>query len=238
LSVDLVLILVCGCILALGLPSNVTKRLWLSVPLLVVVAGVLLGPEVLVRSSPAGSARSTRCGGARPDHARGVAGRHRPADDATDLRTNWRRAGLAADGRIGRQWLLTSLGAWLVLGLPVRVALLLGRSSRRQIPSSPRRWPTGGRAEANLPRRLRHSLQLRPLPTTGSRSSSCWCPRSCSRCPATTSVPSPARRSARSLFALGIGRARLRRREDRHLAEDHQATSGGFFLVSRSRWPC
>ncbi len=52
MSVDVALIVVGASILAFGLPSNIIKRLWLSVPLLALLVGVLLGPEVLAVVEP------------------------------------------------------------------------------------------------------------------------------------------------------------------------------------------
>ena len=52
MTVDVALIVVGASILAFGLPSNIIKRLWLSVPLLAMLVGVLVGPEVLVVVEP------------------------------------------------------------------------------------------------------------------------------------------------------------------------------------------
>lgn len=47
MSTDLVLIVVGAAVLGLGLPSTLVKRVWLSVPLLAMAIGRLLGPEAL-----------------------------------------------------------------------------------------------------------------------------------------------------------------------------------------------
>ena len=147
MSVDLVLIVVGGCILALGLPSNIIKRLWLSVPLLAMLAGVLLGPEVLGAVQPARLRDEHKVLEelARVTLAVSLVGTGLQLT-RSDLRLNWRRAVSLLSVAMVAMWLLTSLGAWLVLGLPVWVALLLG-AILTPIPSSPRRSST-----AALPR--------------------------------------------------------------------------------------
>ena len=57
-------------------------------------------------------------------------------------------------------WVLTSLGAWLVLDLSLWVGLLLGAILTPTDPIVASSLVTGRLAEANLPRWLRHSLQL------------------------------------------------------------------------------
>jgi NhaP-type Na+/H+ or K+/H+ antiporter len=160
-SIDLVLVVVGAAILALGLPSTIIKRLWLSVPLLAVATGILLGPEVL--------------GVLRPDLIRDE---HKALEELAritlavslvatglqfnrfDLRDTWRRgAALLTIGMAG-MWLLTSAGAWLLLGVEPWLALLIGAILTPTDPVVASSLVTGSLAEANLPRWLRRSLQL------------------------------------------------------------------------------
>ena len=113
MSVDVALIVVGAAILVFGLPSNIIKRLWLSVPLLALLVGVLVGPEVLAVVEP------DRLHGehkvleelARVALAVSLVG---AALQITreDLRLIWKRAAsLLSIGMVG-MWLLTSARVW------------------------------------------------------------------------------------------------------------------------------
>ena len=94
-------------------------------------------------------------------------------------RLTWKRAAsLLSIATIG-MWLLTSLGAWPVLGLCSWVALLLGALLTPTDRSFASTLMPGRLAEANLPRWLRRSLQLEAGASDGSRSSSSSRRRSC-----------------------------------------------------------
>ena len=126
MSVDVVLIVVGAAVLGLGLPSTLITRVWLSVPLLAMGVGVLLGRalgvlrvdvladehkvlEELARITLSASLLST-----------GLQFRR------SDLRVNLARgAALLTIGMLG-MWLATSLGAWLLLDVEPWIALLIG----------------------------------------------------------------------------------------------------------------
>lgn len=161
MSTDIVLIVVGAAVLGLGLPSTLVKRMWLSVPLLAMGLGVLLGPaglgvlrvdvlhnehkvlEEVARITLSVSLVSTGLQFTR-----------------SDLRTNWARGGvLLTLGMLG-MWLATSVGAWLLLDVEPWVALLIGAILTPTDPVVASALVTGSLAEANLPRWLRRSLQL------------------------------------------------------------------------------
>ena len=155
MSVDVALIVVGAAILALGLPSTIIKRLWLSVPLLALVLGVLVGPEVLAVVEPdrLHAEHKVLEELARVALALSLVG---AALQITreDLRLIWKRAAsLLSIGMVG-MWLLTSVGAWLVLDLPLWVGLLLGAILSPTDPVVASSLVTGRLAEANLPSRL------------------------------------------------------------------------------------
>ena len=234
MSVDLAFILVGASVLALGLPSNIIKRLWLSVPLLALLTGVLLGPELL------GVVQPDRLHGERKileELARATLAVSLVATGLqmtrSDLRLNWKRAASLLTIAMVGMWLLTSLGAWLVLGLPLWVALLLGAILTPTDPVVASTLVTGRLAEANLPRWLRRSLQLEAGANDGLALVFVLVPALVLTLPddgAGTIAGEVAGQIALALVvgaALGALGAKLV-----DLAEDHEATSGGFFLVS------
>ncbi len=234
MSVDLAFILVGGSILALGLPSNIIKRMWLSVPLLALLAGVLLGPEVL--------------GVLEPDRLRGE---HKVLEELAratlavslvgaglqmtraDLRLVWRRAASLLSIAMVGMWLLTSLGAWLVLDLPPWVALLLGAILTPTDPVVASSLVSGRLAEANLPRWLRRSLQLEAGANDGLALVFVLVPALVLTLPGdgVGAIAAEAAGQVALAVAVGAGMGAIAAKIV-DLAEDHQATSGGFFLVS------
>lgn len=161
MDVDLVLVVLGGTLLVVGLPSALIKRVWLSVPLVALALGVVLGPEVLRVLDPG-----------RLDHE------HKALEELArvtlavslvgaglqftrgDVRDVWRRAASLLTVAMVGMWLLTSAGAWLLLDLPVWVALLVGAILTPTDPVVASSLVTGPLAKANLPRWLRRSLQL------------------------------------------------------------------------------
>ncbi|MFP5362914.1 MAG: cation:proton antiporter [Thermoleophilia bacterium] len=234
MSVDIGLIVAGAAILALGLLSNVIKRLWLSVPLLALLAGVLLGPEVL------GAVEPDRLHGerkvleelARVALAVSLVGTALQMTRA-DLQSVWRRAAsLLSIGMVG-MWLLTSLGAWLVLGLPLWLGLLLGAILTPTDPVVASTLVTGRLAEANLPRWLRRSLQLEAGANDGLALVFVLVPALVLTLPGDDPGAIAGEVAGQVALALvagaAIGAAAAKVVD---LAEDHQAMSGGFFLVS------
>lgn len=234
MSVDLVLIVVGGCILALGLPSNIIKRLWLSVPLLAMFAGVLLGPEVLGAVQPARLRDEHKVLEelARIALAVSLVGTGLQMT-RSDLRLNWRRAVSLLSVAMVAMWLLTSLGAWLVLGLPVWVALLLGAILTPTDPVVASALVDGRLAEANLPRWLRRSLQLEAGANDGLALVFVLVPALVLTLPGDDVGTIAGEAVSQVGLALGVGAVMgVAAAKVVDLAEDHQATAGGFFLVS------
>lgn len=233
-SVDLVLILVGAAVFALGLPSNIIKRLWLSVPLLALLAGVLLGPEVLAVVEPGRLHDEHKVLEelARVTLAVSLVGVGLQLT-RTDLREVWKRsASLLTIGMAG-MWLLTSLGAWLVLGLEPWVALLLGAVLTPTDPVVASALVNGRLAEANLPRWLRRSLQFEAGANDGLALVFVLVPALVLTLPGDPVGTIAGEALGQVAIALvaggGIGALAAKVVD---LAEDHQATSGGFFLVT------
>ena len=234
MSTDLVLIVVGAAVLGLGLPSTLVKRVWLSVPLLAMAIGLLLGPEALA---------VLRVDVLRDEHkileelaritlslslvSTGLQFRR------SDLTANLARGGaLLTVGMLG-MWLATSLGAWLLLDVEPWVALLIGAILTPTDPVVASSLVTGSLAEANLPRWLRRSLQLE----AGANDGLAIVFVLVSALVLTLPSDDPgfiAGRVATQLavaiaggMAIGFAAAKLV-----DLAEDHQTASAGFFLVS------
>lgn len=234
MSIDVVLIVVGAAVLGLGLPSTLVKRVWLSVPLLAMGVGSLLGPEAfdvlrvdvladehkvleeLARITLSASLVSTGLQFKR-----------------SDLSANWARGGaLLTVGMLG-MWLATSLGAWLLLDVEPWVALLIGAILTPTDPVVASSLVTGRLAEANLPRWLRRSLQLEAGANDGLALVFVLVAALVLTLPG-DDAGSIAGEVATQLavavacgVAIGFLAAKLV-----DLAEDHQAASAGFFLVS------
>ena len=234
MSVDLVLILVGASVFALGLPSNIIKRLWLSVPLLALLAGVLLGPEALGVLEPhrLDDEHKVLEELARVTLAVSLVGAALQLTRA-DLRAIWRRAASLLTVAMVGMWLLTSLGAWLILGLEPWVALLLGAVLTPTDPVVASALVTGRLAEANLPRWLRRSLQLEAGANDGLALVFVLVPALVLTLPGDDVGTIAGEPLAQVALALAVGAALgAIAAKVVDLAEDHEATSGGFFLVS------
>jgi sodium/hydrogen antiporter len=163
-GVDLngVLTVVGAAVLGFALLSELLRRLWLSVPLAATTLGVVLGPEVL---------------GALPDvpadrDARKIVeevARITLAFSLTSVGLQITRGDLRACGRpavlllavaMPGMWAVTGLGAWLLLDVPFWVGMLIGAVLTPTDPVVASALVSGPMAEANLPRRLRRTLQL------------------------------------------------------------------------------
>ena len=234
MSIDVVFIVVGALILALGLPSNIIKRLWLSVPLLALLTGVLLGPEVLAVLDPARLHDEHKVLEelARVTLAVSLVGMGLQMT-RDDLRVVWKRAAsLLSIGMLG-MWLLTSVGAWLLLDLPLWVGLLLGAILTPTDPVVASALVNGRLAEANLPRWLRRSLQLEAGANDGLALIFVLVPALVLTLPGDDVGTIAGEALGQVAVALAVGTAiGAAAAKVVDLAEDHQATSGGFFLVS------
>lgn len=161
IGLDSALVLIGVVLLVLGLTSRLLKRLFLSSVLLALVAGVVLGPEILgvIELTDTTAARRSLEELARLTLAIALmgAGLHLTRKD---LRENaLRTASLLTVGMVG-MWLLTGVGAWLILDLPVWAALLLAAILTPTDPVVASTLVTGPLAEKNIPPRVRRTLQL------------------------------------------------------------------------------
>lgn len=158
---DPVLALLAGTVLALGLASRLLKRHALSPVLLALGVGVLVGPAVLGWIDPAAAVGRTRL----LEEVTRIGLALAVADIALqvnrdDLRRNARRLVLLLTAVMVGMWLMTAGGAWLLLGVPVGAALLLGAALTPTDPVVASALGSGALPKRMLPRRLRRSLQV------------------------------------------------------------------------------
>lgn len=158
---DRVLVLVGLALVVLGLSSRLVKRHSLSPVLLALGAGVAVGPHALDLLDPEAVVP-------RADLLEQLA---RVAlalsvfdialrTDPRDLWDNRWRLAVLLGALMPAMWLLTGLGAALVLGLPVAVAAVLGAVLTPTDPAVASALVTGVTPNRLLPRRVRMSLQL------------------------------------------------------------------------------
>ena len=234
MTVDDVLIVLGATLLAFGLPSTLVKRVWLSVPLLALGAGVVLGPEVLAVLDPAGLGDEHKVLEelARVALAVSLVGTGLQFTRG-DLRETWTRGTALLTVAMAGMWMMTSLGAWLLLDVEAWVALLIGAILTPTDPVVASSLVTGRMAERNLPRRLRRTLQLESGANDGLALVFVLVAALVLSLPdddAGTIAGEVAGQVGLALVggaAIGLLAARLV-----DLAEDHQAASEGFFLVS------
>ncbi|MDP9070285.1 MAG: cation:proton antiporter, partial [Actinomycetota bacterium] len=150
MDIDVVLIVLGATVLVFGLLSQLLKRLFLSIALASLALGVVLGPEVLGVIDPVATddARHllkelTRVSLAISLTAIGL------QVTGADVKANLAPAGLLLTFGMAGMWLMTSLGAWLVLDLPLWVALLLGGVLTPTDPVVASALVTGKLAETN-----------------------------------------------------------------------------------------
>ena len=160
ITADAVLLATGAAVILLGLSSQLVKRHALSPVLLALVVGVVLGPRVLGGLDPEAElprhvlleqlARVTLALSVVD-----IALRIRP----DDLRANKVRLAVLLGLVMPGMWLMTGLGAWLLLGLPVAVALLLAAALTPTDPGVASALVSGRMPNRLLPRRVRMSLQ-------------------------------------------------------------------------------
>lgn len=156
------LALITGTLVVLGLTARVVKQFTLSPFLLAIVVGVVFGPAVLGVVSPVSGAvdRTTlleqTCRVALALSVTSIGFRTQRGD----VRANGRRVlSLLSVGMVG-MWLVSSAGAWLLLDLPLALALLLGAVLTPTDPAVASTLVQGALAERLLPQRLRMTLQM------------------------------------------------------------------------------
>lgn len=162
MSFDALLAIVTGTLVVLGLTARMVKQFTLSPFLLAIVVGIVFGPQVLgLADLTAGSVD----GSTLLKHTSRVA----LALSVTSIGFRTQRGDLRANGRrvlsllsVGMltMWLVSSVGAWLLLDLPVPLALLLGAVLTPTDPAVASTLVQGTLAERMLPQRLRMTLQM------------------------------------------------------------------------------
>ena len=168
LTADPVLLLAGAALVLLGLSSKIVKRFALSPILLALATGVVVGPHVLGLIDPTPIVPR----GPLLEQLARVALAFSVVDitlrtNPEDLRRNARRIGVLLLIVMPGMWLLTSLGAGLVLGLPIAVALLLGAALTPTDPGVASALVTGVLPNRLLPRRVRMSLQVEAAANDG-----------------------------------------------------------------------
>lgn len=158
---DRVLLLAGLALVLLGLSSRLVKRHALSPVVLALGAGVLVGPHVLALIEPEtvvprGELLEQLSRVALALAVFDIALRTRPAD----LRANRARIAVLLLVLMPAMWLLTSLGASLLLGLPLALALLVGAALTPTDPGVASALVTGILPDRFLPRGVRMSLQV------------------------------------------------------------------------------
>ena len=161
LTADGVLLLVGASLVLLGLSSRIVKRFALSPVLLALAAGVVVGPNVLGLLDPTPIVPR----GPLLEQLARVALAFSVVDitlrtNPEDLRKNAGRLAVLLLIVMPGMWLMTALGAHLLLGLPIALALLLGAALTPTDPGVASALVTGVLPNRLLPRRVRMSLQV------------------------------------------------------------------------------
>lgn len=158
---DTLLLIAGALLLILDVFAEVIRRLWLSVPLIALAAGVLLGPEVLgiVAPEELGDAKKIMEGLARMTLALAVIDIALRFDRST-LDSLWRTSLRLVFGGMLGMWLLAGLGAWLLLDVPFWVGMLIGAILTPTDPVVAATLTSEAIAKAHLPVRLRRLLQF------------------------------------------------------------------------------
>jgi sodium/hydrogen antiporter len=160
LTADRVLLLVGVAVVTLGLSSRIVKKHALSPVVLAIAIGVAVGPRAFdivdpVAAVPRHVLLEQLARVALAMSVVDIALRLRPSD----LRANALRLAVLLGVVMPGMWLITGLGASLLLGLPIALALLLGACLTPTDPGVASALVTGSLPNRLLPRRVRMSLQ-------------------------------------------------------------------------------
>lgn len=159
-NLNVALAVVGGLLLMLGMLTNLIKRtIFVSEPLVALLAGVLVGPAVLglLDLSSFGKWEEILEGAGHLTLAvalMGVALRL----PVGYLSRNWRTLAVLLGLVMPLMWLSSGLLAYLILGLSFPLAMLLGAVVTPTDPVVSSSVTTGDPAERNLPGRLRHAI--------------------------------------------------------------------------------
>lgn len=160
-SLNVALALGAGTVLVLGLVSGAIKnRLWISEPLLATLLGILLGPavfEIAVIELAEDRQNLVLQEAARVTLALSVMGAALRLPSGYEAQ-RWRELLVILGLGMPLMWLASSAIAWLVLGLPVLYALLLGAALTPTDPVLSDSIVTGTVAEESVPGRMRNAI--------------------------------------------------------------------------------
>jgi len=158
-ALNIALLAIGGLVLVIGLLSDPLKRSLLSLPMIGLLAGILLGPGVsgLLDVAEWGDEHVILEQAARLTLAISLMGVALRLPKGDPFR-RWRALLVLLGLVMPFMWLSSGLLAFFILGLPFWVALLVGAVVTPTDPVVASTIVTGNMAEENLPERIRHTL--------------------------------------------------------------------------------
>ena len=159
-EINIALVAVGAVVLVVGLLSNLFRSSFISTPMVALLAGILLGPTMFGLLVPAdwGSQEGTILEQAtRLTLAISLMGVALRLPERFPFR-DWRSMAVLLGLVMPFMWLASGLLVYLILGLPLLAALLVGAVITPTDPVVSSTIVTGNVAEENLPGRLRHTL--------------------------------------------------------------------------------
>lgn len=159
-DLNIVLATVGGMLLMLGvLGGFLGSRLYISQPLVALLFGVLIGPDVLglLKLASWGEMELILEEAARLTLAIALVGAALRLPEGYSIR-HWRSLAVLLGLVMPLMWFASSFLAYLILGVPLLVALLIGAVVTPTDPVVAGAIVTGEVAEQNLPERTRHTL--------------------------------------------------------------------------------
>ena len=165
---DAALAVVGAALIVMALSSRLVKRHALSPMVLALIIGLAVGPHAVAWWTPAPGYQRACCssrhaGSLSAFSVFDIALRVRPED----LRANVRRVVVLLLVAMPTMWAVTALGAHLLLGLPLALALLLAACLTPTDPGVASALVSGVQPNRSLPRRLRMSLQIEAAANDG-----------------------------------------------------------------------
>lgn len=160
IEINIALVAVGAVVLVVGLLSNLLRSSFVSTPMVALLAGVLLGPAMLgllVPSDWGGQEETILEQATRLTLAISLMGVALRLPERFPFR-DWRSMAVLLGLVMPFMWLASGLLVYLILGLPLLVALLVGAVITPTDPVVSSTIVTGDVAEEDLPGRLRHTL--------------------------------------------------------------------------------
>lgn len=160
IEINIALVAVGAVVLVVGLLSNLLRSSFVSTPMVALLAGVLLGPAMLgllVPSDWGGQEETILEQATRLTLAISLMGVALRLPERFPFR-DWRSMAVLLGLVMPFVWLASGLLVYLILGLPLLVALLVGAVITPTEPVVSSTIVTGDVAEEDLPGRLRHTL--------------------------------------------------------------------------------